>query len=99
MIQPEPLLAPDGQDVLLLGAVTPKGRRTRSRIVAAGRTVLEEQGYFAGSTSDVAARAGIALGTFYRYFKNKEQLFLEILASLVEEMRTAAGSAWGDEPQ
>ena len=97
MSQPEHLNDPDGHDVLPLGAATPKGRRTRGRILASGRTVLEEKGYFAGSTSEVAARAGVALGTFYRYFNNKEQLFLEILAALVEEMRNAAGSAWGDD--
>lgn len=44
--------------------------------------VFARKGYFAARVSDVARRAGIADGTIYLYFKNKE----DILVSLFDEV-------------
>jgi AcrR family transcriptional regulator len=37
---------------------------------------------------DVAAEAGVALGTVYRYFQSKDHLFAEVLASWAGQLRT-----------
>ena len=52
--------------------VTPKGRRTHAALLAAGATVVEESGLAGLSVAAVAARAGVAKGTFYVYFSDRE---------------------------
>lgn len=53
----------------------------RERIVAAAAALLERQPYEQVQVKDVAAEAGVALGTLYRYFRSKEQLYAAVLAS------------------
>jgi AcrR family transcriptional regulator len=77
--------------------LTPKGQRTRARILASSRRVLERKGYFAASVTDVTSDSGLALGTFYRYFTNKESAFMVLLEELVEELYDATGGSWNDE--
>jgi AcrR family transcriptional regulator len=77
--------------------LTPKGQRTRARILASSRRVLEQKGYFDASVTDVTADSGLALGTFYRYFTNKEGAFMVLLEELVEELYEATGGSWNDE--
>jgi len=36
-------------------------------------------GFDAAQTPDIAARAGVSVGTFYRYFDDKRQVFIEML--------------------
>lgn len=73
---------------------TPKGRNTRARILEAGRAVLEERGYFETSVSDITERSDVALGTFYRYFDNKDLLCLELLEVLVKDLYASVGGSW-----
>jgi AcrR family transcriptional regulator len=53
----------------------------RGRIMAAARRRFEKFGYRGASIAMIARDAGIAVGTVYLYFKNKEQ----ILIALFEE--------------
>jgi TetR/AcrR family transcriptional regulator, transcriptional repressor for nem operon len=52
--------------------VTPKGRRTREALLEAGAAVAEESGLAGLSVAAVTARAGVAKGTFYVYFADRE---------------------------
>jgi len=54
----------------------------RSRILQAAVKVFARRGYFAARVADVAHRAGVADGTIYLYFRNKE----DILVSLFDEV-------------
>jgi TetR/AcrR family fatty acid metabolism transcriptional regulator len=54
----------------------------RSRILLAAVKVFARRGYFASRVADVARRAGVADGTIYLYFRNKE----DILVSLFDEV-------------
>jgi AcrR family transcriptional regulator len=54
---------------------------TRQRILEAARQLLAASGYEASTTRDIADAAGIANGTLFNYFPNKEA----ILAALVAE--------------
>lgn len=42
--------------------------------------VMAQKGYEKATMHEIAAAAGCATGTFYLYFKNKEELFQEIVA-------------------
>ena len=50
----------------------------RVRIVDAAVAVFAEKGYRSARISDIARRAGVADGTIYLYFRNKEDLLLTI---------------------
>jgi TetR/AcrR family transcriptional repressor of nem operon len=52
--------------------VTPKGRRTREALLRAGETVAERDGLAGLSVAAVVDRAGVAKGTFYLYFDDRE---------------------------
>lgn len=51
---------------------------TRARIVAAALDLISEGGYVAAQVAAVAERAGVAVGTVYRYFPSKSDLFAEV---------------------
>ncbi|TQS42171.1 TetR/AcrR family transcriptional regulator [Cryptosporangium phraense] len=51
----------------------------REKIVLAGLHLLESQEYDRIQIRDVAAEAGVALGTLYRYFSSKEHLYAAVL--------------------
>jgi AcrR family transcriptional regulator len=51
---------------------------TRERIVAAALEQVAEGGYASASVQAVARRAGVAVGTVYRHFPSKAELFAEV---------------------
>lgn len=53
-------------------AVTPHGLRTRAALLDAGRALAADDGLDGLSVSGVAARAGVAKGTFYVHFADRE---------------------------
>ncbi|MBH0775297.1 TetR/AcrR family transcriptional regulator [Nocardia bovistercoris] len=55
-----------------------KGRRTRARLLEAGKEVFERDGFLQARITDIAARAEVSHGSFYHYFDSKESLFREI---------------------
>lgn len=64
-------------------------RARRSRIVESALHLLETQDYDRIQIRDVAEDAGVALGTLYRYFPSKEQLFAEALLVWTNSFETA----------
>ncbi|MBP6620689.1 MAG: TetR/AcrR family transcriptional regulator [Alcaligenes sp.] len=65
-------------------AVEARLQDNRSRILAAARALVSEGGWQEAQVASVAAAAGIATGTVYRYFPSKAELFAEVL-SLVSQ--------------
>ena len=55
-----------------------KGRRTRARLLEAGKAVFERDGFLQARITDIAAEAQVSHGSFYHYFDSKESLFREI---------------------
>ena len=55
----------------------------RSAILAAALEEFTARGYEGARLDDVAKRAGIAKGTIYLYFADKETLFQELVRSMV----------------
>ncbi|MBA2675883.1 TetR/AcrR family transcriptional regulator [Ramlibacter sp.] len=69
----------------------------RNRILAAARTLVGEGGWPNAQVSHVAAAAGLATGTVYRYFPSKAHLCVEVLSTVsqreVDVMRAIADGA------
>jgi AcrR family transcriptional regulator len=55
-----------------------KGRRTRARLLEAGKAVFERDGFLQARITDIATEAQVSHGSFYHYFDSKESLFREI---------------------
>lgn len=68
---------------------TPRGRRTRGQLVAAAAEVFAEKRYLDTNIADIVDRAGVAHGTFYRYFQSKEEIFREVALGMQRAMMSA----------
>lgn len=60
----------------------------RDRIFDAAHVLFLERGFRDTSVADVAAIAGVAVGSFYLYFKSKEDLFVQIYNSENENVKS-----------
>jgi len=81
----------EGDRELPLG---PKARRTRATILEAAARLFGEQGYQATSVGDVAAAAGVSLGTVYQYFRDRSDLVAALLQTHVTRMLGQTDTAW-----
>ncbi len=55
-----------------------RARKTYEGLIDAGARLFAERGFDQTQTPDIAARAGVSVGTFYRYFTDKLEIFLEV---------------------
>src|SRR6476646_4778233 len=55
---------------------------TRQRILEAARQLFAANGYEASTTREIADAAGIANGTLFNYFPNKEAILAALVASV-----------------
>ncbi|GAB2728791.1 TetR/AcrR family transcriptional regulator [Kitasatospora kifunensis] len=67
-------------------------RRNVERLVAAARTAIAEIGVDA-SAHEIAARAGVGIGTFYRRIPSREALLLAVLLEVLDSMAEAGDQA------
>lgn len=74
-------------------AVQERLAASRTRIVAAATTLVAERGYAACSMADVAGRAELGVGTVYRYFPGKGELFAEVFRDACSREVAAARAA------
>lgn len=66
---------------------TIKDKETRTRqIQIAAREVFFERGYASSTIEEIAKRAGIAKGTVYLYFDNKDDLYISLMFPMVEKL-------------
>lgn len=71
----------------------------RERILRAAIKIFSQKGFFSSKVSDIARSAGVADGTIYLYFKNKDDLlislFEEKMAEVVADARERVASGEG----
>lgn len=60
--------------------LTPKGRETRGRIVAAAAELMHERGVAGTSIDDVKVTAGVSSSQLYHYFADKHALVRAVIA-------------------
>jgi AcrR family transcriptional regulator len=75
------------------GRVSTRGKRTRRRLLDAAETVFAEHGYHDASIVRIVERAGVAQGTFYIYFRSKQEIFEELVTDLNQRLRDAMSKA------
>lgn len=59
----------------------------QDRIFDAAHVLFLERGFKNTSVADIAAIAGVAVGSFYLYFKSKEDIFIQIYTSENENIK------------
>jgi AcrR family transcriptional regulator len=60
----------------------PKQKRSiklKQKIIETALKIFSEKGYYHTSSTDISAAAGVSIGSFYSYFKDKKQLFIEVI--------------------
>jgi len=62
-----------------------RARRTRQRVLEAAVECFEAHGFDETTTAMIAKHADVAVGTVYGYFKDKREILLELLDTLVRE--------------
>lgn len=67
--------------------LTPRGQRTRQRLLEAAEQVFGERGYEHASVAEITQRAGVAQGTFYVYFPDKLTVFVKLVDDLGDRLR------------
>lgn len=58
----------------------------KNDILKAAMELFKEKGYEKTAVSDIVKAAGIAQGTFYIYFKNKEDVFISVIENTREKI-------------
>jgi AcrR family transcriptional regulator len=74
---------PPDPETVLRATKEPDFRQERSRrsylaLIEAASELFAARGYDAVGTPEIAQRAGVSVGTFYRYFEDKHEVYLEI---------------------
>lgn len=58
----------------------------RAALLKAARSVFAEIGFGAAGVRDIVRRTDLASGTFYNYFKDKEEIFEAVVAEMAVEL-------------
>jgi AcrR family transcriptional regulator len=71
--------------------IADRAEATRAALLAAGRRLFVEKGYYATGTEEIVAAAGVGTrGALYHHFANKEALFLAVFLAVQEEVDSQA---------
>ncbi|MGL4488439.1 MAG: TetR/AcrR family transcriptional regulator [Rhizobiaceae bacterium] len=57
---------------------------TRARLVAVAREIIAERGYEAMRVEEVVLRTGVAKGTFFAHFRDKEALLEQLIGEQID---------------
>ncbi|RUM50148.1 MAG: hypothetical protein DSY47_02380 [Hydrogenothermus sp.] len=60
---------------------------TKKRLINSAVKLFSKNGYFNTKVSDIVKDAGVAQGTFYLYFKSKEEIFIYIVEEIVRKIK------------
>ena len=70
----------------------------RERILDAAERVFAQRGFYAAKVTDIAKEAGVADGTIYLYFKNKDDLLITLFESRMERVNQILADAIASVP-
>lgn len=78
--------------------LSPRGARTRARLVLAARGVFERDGFAGAKITDIAKHADVAVGSFYTYFDNKDAVFRAVIEAIGAELAAPLPREIGSDP-
>lgn len=81
------------EGALSLSPKTSRGQVTMNRIIRAAEIEFSKKGYYNAGINDIAARAKVASGTIYLYFKDKYSLYVHLLTSYGERVRKSVAQS------
>ncbi|MEM0287987.1 MAG: TetR/AcrR family transcriptional regulator [Nitrososphaerota archaeon] len=61
--------------------------RTREKILRAAEQLFGQKGFYNTSVMEIAQKAGVGYGTFYLYFKSKDDIYKELVRYLNHMLR------------
>ena len=61
--------------------------KTRQKLLDVAHNLIKTKGFYKLSVEDITKEAGVAKGTFYIYFKHKEEIVMEICKGLFQLTR------------
>jgi AcrR family transcriptional regulator len=64
--------------------------QNRAKLLEAARKVFSEKGFGAATARDIVRETDLATGTFYNYFKDKQDVFMALLDQMGEQGRALA---------
>ncbi|HEX9969706.1 MAG TPA: TetR/AcrR family transcriptional regulator [Acidimicrobiales bacterium] len=67
---------------------------TAEQLLNGAREVFEARGYQGTTVGAITDAANTAHGTFYLYFRNKEDAFAKVMAQAIEELYEEAEASW-----
>lgn len=67
----------------------------RQLILDVAKDVFAERGFLGTTVEEIAARCELAVGTLYRYFQSKEELYVSLLFDAMEMFREGIDAARG----
>ncbi|WP_245810062.1 TetR/AcrR family transcriptional regulator [Hydrogenobacter hydrogenophilus] len=59
---------------------------TREKLISSAKKLFSQKGYYETKVSDIVADAGLSQGTFYLYFRSKEDIFKELVRIMSEKV-------------
>jgi AcrR family transcriptional regulator len=73
--------------------VTERGRATRKALLDAAEEVFGEKGYDGASVAEITRRTGVAQGTFYVHFSEKNATFSQLVRHVNHKVRANSAQA------
>jgi AcrR family transcriptional regulator len=74
--------------------VGPRARRTREAILENAAALFAEHGYQRTTVGDVAAAAGVSVGTVYQYFRDRPEILSVLVQRYVRTMLAKTDTTW-----
>ena len=72
----------------------PRARVTRDAIIEAAAHLLAARGWEASTTNHIAERAGVSIGSLYKYFPNKSSILAEVARRRIDAEVTSLAATF-----
>jgi AcrR family transcriptional regulator len=69
-----------------------RSRESKNSIINAGLKLFSDKGYYKTNSKEIAKEAGVSIGSFYMYFRDKKDLFKEILVYYHDKIKNVLKS-------
>jgi TetR/AcrR family transcriptional repressor of mexJK operon len=76
-----------------------RAQQKRNALIQSGQALFHAKGYEHTTAKEIAAHAGVATGTFYRYFSDKRQLLLSLLENKLDTFLAPEPSWISNDPE